>query len=409
MENNIWKNREQCRLCNSYNLTIFLKLQPTPQANHFIIEPIKQDLIPLDVSICQNCKHIQLIQILNPSYQYLNYSYVSSASKTMVDHLISSIDNFIKNNNIKKNSNILEIGANDGTCIKYLLNNGYTNIIGVDPAKNINKLHNLPIICDFFGSKLLNKLKEKYSLYNLIYSFHCCAHIEDIQDVFKTVYNLLDDDGIFIMEVGYFYEVFKNKLFDTIYHEHIDYHTCTAIKTFGIKNNLLLYDVNENNIQGGSVQFLFSKNRLKSISDNVFNAIKKENDIQLFNIMNLQKWQNQINLNINEFNNVLNNIISSGGKIAGYGASAKSTTFLHHYKLRREIIEYIIDDSIYKHNYYTPGLHIPIKPLNILDINNVDYIIILSGNYTTNIINNLEKYIKNGLKIIIPFPEIKII
>ena len=67
--------------------------------------------------------------------------------------------------------------------------------------------------------------------------------------MFKTIYELLDDDGTFIMEVGYFYEVFKNKLFDTIYHEHIDYHTTTAIQSFALLNGLLLYNVQTNYIQ----------------------------------------------------------------------------------------------------------------------------------------------------------------
>jgi hypothetical protein len=77
-------------------------------------------------------------------------------------------------------------------------------------------------------------------------------------NLFNTIYNLLDNNGIFVMEVGYFYEVFKNNCFDTIYHEHIDYHTCYSIQKFGLINNLVLFNVKTNNIQGGSIQFFFS-------------------------------------------------------------------------------------------------------------------------------------------------------
>ena len=404
---NIWTDRTKCRLCDSFNLYTFFKLEPSPQANHFVSQPIIQELIPLDVSICQECNHIQLIQILNPSYQYLNYSYVSAASNTMVNHLTNSIDKFIGKYNIDKESNILEIGANDGTCIKHLLDKGYKNIVGIDPASNIHKRHKLPIICDFFNNKIIDKLQ--YNSFKIIYAFHCCAHIEDIQDVFSTIYKLLDHDGIFVMEVGYFYEVFKNKLFDTIYHEHIDFHTCSALKRFAEKNNLLLFDIDENSIQGGSICCFFTKLKSTIVSDNVFNTIKKENDIQLFNNINLTNWQKQIIQSGKDINYLLNSFILFGKKVAGYGASAKSTTFLHQYKLKKEMFEFIIDDSIYKQNYYTPGLHIPIKALNILDIEKIDYIIILSWNFTDDIIKKLEKYRINGLRIIIPFPEIKIL
>jgi dTDP-4-dehydrorhamnose reductase/SAM-dependent methyltransferase len=403
--NKEWSNRITCRLCNSYDLELFLTLESTPSANHFVKNRIKQNKIPLELAKCKNCHHIQLLQIIDPSFLYSEYLYVSSTSNTMTKHLQDNVMNFIIELQIDKNDNILEIGANDGVCIKQLLDNGFNNIIGIDPAININKRHNLPIICDFFGSHTLNILKNKS--FKLIYAFHCCAHIENIQDVFKTIYNLLDENGVFIMEVGYFYQVFKNNLFDVIYHEHIDYHTCLSMQQFCNKNNLILYKIKENNIQGGSIQFYISKNKIidKSINEN----INKEKEIELFNIINLQKWKNNIINCGKDINYILNSFILNGKKIIGYGASAKSTTFLHQFKLSHYLIKYIIDDNIYKQNMFTPGLHIPITSINILDTENFDYIIILSCNFVDEIIKRLEKYRNKGLRIIIPFPEIKII
>ena len=394
-----WKDRETCRLCNSYDLTIFFKLNPTPPANHFVKDNSVQDKIPLDICICNRCKHFQLIQIVDPSYQYSNYVYVSSTSLTMVNHLKENVLSFVKD--LKKEDFILEIGANDGVCVKHLLENGYTNVIGVDPAKNINKRHNLPILCDFFGSNL--QLKDKYKL---IYGFHCCAHIETIQDVFETVYKLLEEDGIFIIEVGYFYEVFKNNLFDTIYHEHIDYHTCTAIQQFATSNHLYLYKTNENNIQGGSIQFFFSKNK-RTIEESVYKSIEKEKILHDFN--SLLSWKNKILLCGKDIYYILNSLVSYGKKVVGYGASAKSTTFLYQYNISNALIDCIVDDNIYKHHLLSPGLHIPIYSVDYLETHKVDYIILLSWNFKDDIIKKLEKYRESGLRIIIPFPEIKIV
>jgi SAM-dependent methyltransferase len=263
---------------------------------------------------------------------------------------------------------------------------------------NINKHHSLPIICDYFGSHIQFKNKFK-----LIYAFHCCAHIENIQDVFNTIYDILEDDGSFIMEVGYFYEIFKNNSFDTIYHEHIDYHTCKAIKNF---SKLFLYKVKETPIQGGSIQFFFSKN-IRNVDESVYNTIKKEEAIQLHNIDVLNKFKINVLRCGKDINYLIDSLVRNGKKIAGYGASAKSTTFLHQFKLYG--FEFIIDDNIYKHNYYTPGLHIKIKQFNVLDTEKIDYILILSCNFTNELIKKLEPYRQHGLRIIIPFPEIKII
>jgi dTDP-4-dehydrorhamnose reductase len=407
--NKYWSNREKCRLCNNYNLHTFFNLEPTPPANHFITTPIIQDKIPLDICICNDCKHIQLIQIVDPIYQYSDYFYVSSVSNTMINHLKNNVIFFTEFLNLSKNDNILEIGANDGVCVKHLLENGFNNIIGIDPAANINKRHNLPIICDFFGSNIMTYFKEKYNNFQLIYGFHCCAHIENINDVFKTVYELLDNNGTFIIEVGYFYEIFKNNSFDTIYHEHIDYHTCKAIQTFSINNNLLLFKVRENGIQGGSIQFFFSKNTKLIVDKSVYETLEKEDSIGLHNFKLLNQFKIKILRCKNDINYILNSLVMIGKKIAGCGASAKSTTFLHQFQLSNKLIECIFDDNIYKQNLYSPGLHIPIKSFEILHIEKFDYIIILSWNFVNEFIEKLEPYRMNGLRIIIPFPEIRII
>jgi dTDP-4-dehydrorhamnose reductase/2-polyprenyl-3-methyl-5-hydroxy-6-metoxy-1,4-benzoquinol methylase len=405
--NKIWSERKQCRLCDSYNLETFLNLEPTPPANQFIKTIHNQDKIPLDLCKCKDCNHIQLLQIIDPEYLYRDYFYVSSTSATMTNHLIFNLDEFISD--LNKEDNILEIGANDGICIQHLLNNGFQNVLGIDPAININKRHKLPIICDFFGSNSLDKIQKKYKSFKLIYAFHCCAHIENIQDVFSSIYKLLDDDGIFIMEVGYFYKVYKNNIFDVVYHEHIDYHTCTAMQKFAFKNNLLLYKVKENNIQGGSIQFYICKNSFRSVDNSVLVNIQKEKDINLFSINNLLKMKNNITKCCTDIRYIINGIIASGKIIVGYGASAKSTTFLHQFNLSNSTIKYIIDDNIYKQNFYSPGLHIPIRSINILETEIINYVIILSCNFTEEILSKLEKYRVLGLRIIIPYPEIKII
>ena len=405
----ISKIRECCRLCKNMDLYTFFNLEPTPPSNQFVPTPQKQEYIPLDVCICMSCHHIQLLEIVEPAYLYSNYVYVSSVSKTMTDHLKTSVEKFVHRYDTALDANILEIGANDGTCIQHLLDLGYKNVMGIDPAKNIHKRHNLPIICDFFGSNTVDVLK-KNGLFSLIYSFHCCAHIENIQDVFESIQVLLEPNGVFVMEVGYFLEIFKNNCFDTIYHEHIDYHTCTAIKKFATTKKMRLFHIETNDIQGGSIQFYFCKDsNIRQEDETVKYAIEKEAQMRLFDVDNLRQWPIKIKKNGKDIGYILNSFISNGKKIAGYGASAKSTTFIHQYKLNRQMIDYIIDENVYKHNMYSPGLHIPIKPLSVLETDNVDYIIILSWNFSNDIIKKLDNFRKNGGRIIIPFPNIQIL
>jgi dTDP-4-dehydrorhamnose reductase len=402
-----WTNRQSCRLCNSNDLYVFYKFKPTALANQFLASPKRQEKLPLDLCICTRCSHIQLMQIVEPSMLYSNYLYISSISPVMVNHLKTSADEFIESQQLSKTDNILEIGSNDGTVVQHLLERGFVNITGIDPAKNIHARHNLPIICDFFSLENIKLFNNKK--FRMIFGFHCCAHIENIQDIFKCVFELLEDDGVFIMEVGYFYEILKNSSFDVVYHEHIDYHTCKALDTFATRNGLKLYNVKETNIQGGSIQFFLSKNSGINVNASVESTLAKEEHIQLHNINNLNKFQAKVECSVKDIKLVLSSLVGAGNKIAGYGASAKSTTFLHQILSKSDYLEYIIDDNIHKHNLYSPGFHIPIKPLSALDSEHVDYILILSCNFAHQFIEKLESYRARGLRIIMPFPEFKII
>jgi hypothetical protein len=85
--NIIYTNRKTCRLCDSDKLFIWINLEPTALANKFVKIPIRQPVIPLDVCICKECNHIQLIQIVDETTQYCDYFYVSSTTETMINHL----------------------------------------------------------------------------------------------------------------------------------------------------------------------------------------------------------------------------------------------------------------------------------------------------------------------------------
>jgi hypothetical protein len=403
-----WRTRQTCRCCGSFNVNAFFHLNPTPLANHFVLQPSVQESIPLDIALCADCKHIQLMQIIDPAYQYSNYFYVSSTSATMTEHLRLAVSVFTRECLVSTDDNILEIGANDGVCVKHLLECGFKNVLGVDPAENIKKRHDLPILCDFFGSAMLHKLEGKK--FRLVYAFHCCAHIEDISDVFSSVDAILEENGVFVIEVGYFFDVYKQNFFDTIYHEHIDYHTCTALSVFAAKHGMTLYRVKRNTIQGGSVQCYLSKSQLETpVEESVRVCIRLEREANLHDYNTLCQWKIGVMRCGTDIHLILSGLKLMGKKIIGYGASAKSTTFMYQYKITNQLIDYIVDDNIYKQNYFSPGLHIPIHSSHMLEIDKVDYILILSWNFAEEILKKLDMVRKTGVRIIIPFPQVKIV
>ena len=81
--------RKDCRQCNSKDLSIAIKLKPTPLANDYVNEKdlkIIKKKYPLDVYFCNSCKHLQLLDVVNPKTLFENYVYVSGTSSVFVKH-----------------------------------------------------------------------------------------------------------------------------------------------------------------------------------------------------------------------------------------------------------------------------------------------------------------------------------
>ena len=72
-------------------------------------------------------------------------------------------------------------------------------------------------------------------------------------------------------------------------------------------------------------------------------------------------------------------------------------------------IQYMVDDNEQKHNKYSPGDHILVRPTNYIYENKPDYLLILAWVHSKNIIKNNQKYLENGGSFIVCFPELKII
>ena len=94
-------HRTTCRLCQSNSLESVLQFCSTPPANEFVSKEdldIEQEKYPLEVFFCRHCKHVQLLDVVDPSILFKNYVYVSGTSPVFIKHFkdyaASLIDRF---------------------------------------------------------------------------------------------------------------------------------------------------------------------------------------------------------------------------------------------------------------------------------------------------------------------------
>ena len=71
----------------------------------------------------------------------------------------------------------------------------------------------------------------------------------------RDLKKILHKDGIFFLEHADLLSIIKNCLFDTICHEHLEYYSTRVIINLMQKNYLRVFDIKQNNINGGSLRY----------------------------------------------------------------------------------------------------------------------------------------------------------
>ena len=76
----------------------------------------------------------------------------------------------------------------------------------------------------------------------------------------KDVKEILDENGIFILEHADLYSIIKNNVFDTICHEHLSYFSSKVVIDM-VKNNLRVFKHEFNEINGGSSRYYIAHDK----------------------------------------------------------------------------------------------------------------------------------------------------
>ena len=404
--------KKNCRLCNSRNLNKLFELCSSPLANNLALkklDSLKSPKFPLNIMFCKKCFHVQLEHVVEASKLYKNYLYMTGISNKFKIHFEKYANEVIKRFKNFKNIKILEIGSNDCTLLDLLRKKNHMTV-GIEPAKNLfnitKKRHT--IINDFYNDKTNKILKKKFNNFDLVIANNVFAHIDNFKLVFKLLKSIIHKESLIVFEVSYLLDVLKKNLFDTIYHEHLDYHSLIPLITFFKKNNFKIIDAKKVSMHGGSIRLYIARrdSARKANNRNINNLVKKEIENGLKKTATFSKFHDNLNRQKKKLNSFFEDI--KGEIVYGYGAPAKAVTLLNFFNLNHENIKLIIDDSPLKQKKYIPSSEIRIYNSEILIKKPPKYIVILAWNVYEDILKKLKKYRKIDYAII-PLPRFKIV
>ena len=397
------KKVNYCLLCKNKKIKKVFSL-----GNLFVSNFVNKNQInkgiksPLTLMYCSNCTLLQLSHIAPQEIMYKRfYWYRSGVTKIMRRALKDIYYSSLKYIKLKKNDVVLDIGANDGTLLKYFGKNIKT--IGCEPANNlIGKLKKNCdfVLNDFWSYKKLNNLvnKNKLNKPKIITAIGMFYDLEDPNKFIRDSVLALDDKGIFIAQLMCLKSMIEKNDIGNICHEHIEFYTLKSLKYLFENNGLEIFKIEENDINGGSYRIFcrkFNKGSIPLPKENVLTSVKK--------------FVKRANRNKRITMNFIKKQIKKEKKIFLYGASTKGNTILQYYKLNNKIIPFAAERSPEKWKKYTVGTGIKIISEKEARKLKPDYFFVTPWGFIKEFIKREHSWLKKGGKFIVPFPKFKLI
>jgi len=371
-----------------------------------------QETYPLDLYLCLDCGHVQNLDIVDPEILFRDYLFLTSASSGLVQHFRQYAAAVVSSFGIRAGSLVFEIGSNDGSLLRFFKEQGM-KVLGVDPAREIARQATeagVPTLPEFFDSALASSVRAQHGPASVIAANNVFAHADDLADIVKGVRELLADDGIFVFEVSYLADIVDKFLFDTVYHEHVSYHSISPLARFFERLGMQLFDVQRISSKGGSIRG-FAQRRpegKRAQTPAVLDLIELERQRGLGTVVPYREYEARINARRKALTEFLDGQLAAGALVAGYGASTTTTTLTWHFELTRKLA-FLADDNPQKYGLFSPGAHIPVVPSDELYVRRPDYVIVLAWNYAEPIIKRHQRFLKEGGKFIVPLPELRIV
>lgn len=358
-----------CRNCKTELSHVFCDLGMSPPPNDYRRTlDAGQPVYELKAYVCAKCKLVQLPETVPCEEIFSDYPYFSSVAPTWVASRKALATRMINEFKLDGATLVVDIASNDGYYLTHFVDKGIP-VLGVEPAANIAPVARelgIETDCVFFGAEYA---RDKGASATLIHAANVLAHVPDIHDFVQGFYELLAPDGVAVFEFPAVINLLKYTQFDSIYHEHYSYLSAKVVQDILEQHHMYVWRIEEAPSHGGSYRIFASQiGSSWLVEQSVADVLAKETAAGLDRLETYQSFQGQcfrVRANATDF---LIQTTRSGGKVVGFGAPAKTTTFCNYAGFNQELIEYVVDDSPAKQGRYVPGTNIPIMPYELLQL-----------------------------------------
>src|SRR3569832_95389 len=400
------KEKAVCRVSQKHLVNVF-DLGQLPLSSFPVASDPQPENHAVILSLCKTSGLVQLRHSVDPDEMYSQYWYMSGINSSMKAALQSIVKSAIQRvkTPLKKGDIVLDVASNDGTLLSFYSDDLFR--VGIDPAKNIQpKCCDLHINTYFSAAAYLSKMGNKKA--KIVTSIAMFYDLEDPVQFSRDVSAILDEDGVWIIELSYLPTMLEQNSFDTICAEHLEYYSLTSMEYILSQAGMEVEDVELNDVNGGSFR-LYIRHQGKT---NVTSAVKamraQEKEYSLTEPSTYVALASRVEKNKAEMLSFLAEQKKMGKKVIGYGASTKGNTILAYYGIGPDLLPFVADRNPIKWGRQTVT-RIPIISEEEARAMKPNYFLAFPYHIMDEFVERESDFLRMGGKFVSPIPKLTII
>jgi hypothetical protein len=412
---------------------VFLELGPQPLANSFPRSPAAfadEPRFPLGAAVCRDCFLMQTPDVIDPELLFRDYIYRTGTSAAMSEHFRQYAKSVVAAQKLGPRDLVVEIASNDGTLLRHFRELG-VRTLGIEPARNLAaeaRAAGIETLDRFFDVRLADEVRRSYGPASAVLASNVLAHVDDPVAFLEAACLLASGkvrggpgvapagDGRVWIEVPSVRELLEGLEYDTIYHEHLACFSATSLARACADAGLEVLGIERVAVHGGSLRLCARPEaiaapgqRVIRVPSSLLDRLAEEREAGLGKVETYRRFAERAKQHREKLLEFLRGLKSEGRTIAAYGAPAKSSTLLNWCGIGTDLIDFTVDRNPAKVGRFTPGVHLPILPVEALLERRPDCVLVLAWNLAAEILEQQAEYARRGGRFVLPLPEPRVV
>lgn len=410
----MYRQISECRICKNTQLVEVLDLGvqtltgvfPKTRAQEVTAGPLKLVKCTGDDAVC-GLLQLQHTYDLGELYGD-NYGYRSGLNSSMVAHLHGKVRRILDRVTLSDDALVVDIGANDSTTLQAYPTRGCT-LVGVDPTgAKFRKFYppHIQLIPDFFSAATIRQhFGERKAA--VVTSFSMFYDLEQPMTFMKEIAEVLDDDGVWVLEQSYMPTMLQRNSYDTVCHEHLEYYALKQIKWMTDRLGLKIVDVEFNDINGGSFSLMVAKQGSRHAeSSQVAATLEEEVRTGLNTLQPFHDFAKNVAASRATLRAFLDESKRFGKTVCALGASTKGNVLLQYCKITEADIARVGEVNPDKYEAFTPGSVLPIVSEEDVLAMQPDYLLVLPWHFRHFFVEHPRYF---GHTLAFPLPQLELV